>query len=495
LLFFAAIAVVLFGCRSWSTVSFSPAAPAAPLPAATATLVPLVPAVSPTPIGSGIAPLPNQALGGPVELAGPVVLGDPAGCLPAGAQAELGSAHAMLDYADQLIPLDRSLAGRLERGAWNAYEQAYDYSQAVALSIAVEDVKNEYLIQRMLNALHVAGFVAWLRGSDRPEQDLHILAVALREPAWRESAWAPYIEAFWQAPLATPPGDALVRPALKLSPCAWMVSGGFAPPVDAGWWAYGTAGWPDYARAAAAYLAASTGQANQVARQIDWLGSQLEAANTMCGPLSWSILNDAGAFPPGMGGWLAGAKVFWLAKPTTNGRPWSIFPPGAYQVHHFDEPLASFDFDAWPLYPGDFLYTYSEKDGFDHMLVVTEVHPDGSVYTVTNLVDVQAQQVTIERALLLHRYDPAAGLVRNEWRNRAKGRTGHAGFDVFRWDWMEKDILGQAVDYTVQPGDTLGLVGLRWRTPADLIARYNGLAPGATLSAGQTLRIPPNPLP
>ncbi len=502
LLIFTMIAAVLFGCRSWSSAPGMLPAPADSPPAAT----PFLPAqlVTPTPVDLGSAPLPEPAIGGAAELTvggaaelvGPVLLGDPAGCLPAESQAELASARDMLAYADQLIALDRSLKERLYLGTWNAYAQVYDYNEDHALSIAVNDVKNEYLIQRMLNALQVAGFVVWLRGSDRPEQDLHILAVPLLDPAWREGKWAPYIEAFWQAPLSIPPGDLQVRPALKLSPCDWMVSGGFAPAVDAGWWATGSTGWPDYASAATAYLAADTYQANQVARRIDWLGSQLEAANTMCGPLVWSILHDAGAFPPGIGAWSAGSRVFWLAKPTSNGRPWSLFPPGTYRVYHFDSPLSTFNFKNWPLYPGDFLYTYSEKDGFDHMLLVTEVHPDGSVYTVTNLVKEGEQpQVTIERALLVQPNDPTAGLVRNEWRDRLNGRTGHAGFDVFRWDWMEKDIAGVPVDYTVQPGDTLGLIALRWKTPAELIAQYNALPPGASLSAGQALRIPPNPVP
>lgn len=485
------IAAVLFGCRSWSSAPVALSVPVNDLPAATASPLPL--AVTPTLASLESAPSPDSAIGGAAELVGTVLLGDPAGCLLAEAQAELASAPDMLAYADRLISLDRSLSERRYQGTWNAYTQAYDYNPDHALSIAVHDVKNEYLIQRMLNALHVAGFVTWLRGSDRLEQDLHILVVPMLDPAWREGEWAPYIEAFWQAPLATPSGDALIRPALKLAPCAWMISGGFAPPVDAGWWAADSFGWPDYASAAAVYLAADTSQANQVARQIDWLGSQLEAANTMCGPLVWSILRNAGAFPLGIGAWSAGAQVFWLAKPTTNGRPWSLFPPGTYQVYHFDAPLSSFDFNDWPLYPGDFLYTYSAQDGFDHMLLVTEVHPDGSVYTVTNLVKEGEQpQVTIERALLVHLDDPTAGLVRNQWRDRSNGRTGHAGFDVFRWDWMVKDITGLPIDYIVQPGDTLGLIALRWKTPADLIARYNALPPNASLSAGQMLRVPPN---
>jgi hypothetical protein len=213
----------------------------------------------------------------------------------------------------------------------------------------------------------------------------------------------------------------------------------------------------------------------------------------MCGPLSWSILHDAGAFPPGTGGWSQGSGTFWLAKPSTNGRPWSLFPPGTYRVYHFDEPLSQFNFDAWPLYPGDFLYTYSEKDGFDHMLVITEVDKTGNFFTVTNLVqEGEVQTMTIELALLASRTDPTAGLARNEWRDRSKGRTGHAGFDVFRWDWMEKDILQQEADYTVLPGDTLGLIALRWKTPADHIAGYNGLAPNAGLLVGQVIHIPPN---
>jgi hypothetical protein len=162
-------------------------------------------------------------------------------------------------------------------------------------------------------------------------------------------------------------------------------------------------------------------------------------------------------------------------------------------VYHFDQAMSRFDFNAWPLYPGDFLYSYSAKDGFDHMFVVTEVDALGNVYSVTNLVQqAPEKKVTIERALLLNTNDPAVGLFHNEWSNRSKGRTGQAGFDVFRWDWMEKDILDQEALYTVLPGDTLGLVSVRWKTPADWIARYNDLEGDEALSVGRVLRIPPN---
>jgi len=272
-----------------------------------------------------------------------------------------------------------------------------------------------------------------------------------------------------------------------------MVAAGFAPQVDAGWGAANQVGWPDYATVAQTYLADNTDDANRVARKIDWLGPQLEGASTMRGPLSWSIMNDAGAFLPGIGAWTAGAKTFWLSKPTTNGRPWSLFPPGTIMVYSFSQPLSKFDFSTWPLYPGDFLYTYSAKDGFDHMLVVTEVHPDGEVYTVTNMVYGEKERnITIERLLLLNLNDSDTGLIHNEWRDGSNGRTGHAGFDVMRWDWMVKDIQNQPVEYTILPGDTLGLVSVRWKTPADWIARYNGLGQDASLIVGQILNIPPN---
>jgi hypothetical protein len=429
----------------------------------------------------------------PQDGAGEVHIDDPAGCLSAEAQAALSTGMDMLGYADSLIPLDHSLRERALVGAWNGYSQRYEYDSNKAIAIAAADVKNEYLLQRMLNALHVAGFVAWLRDSARPDQDVHILAVPLLSGDWAQGDWAPYIQAYWQGPQSKPEGDMFTRSALKLPPCAWMVSRGFAPQLDAGWWAQNQSGWPDYASAAQKYLAPTTQEANRVARQIDFLGSQLEGADTMCGPLSWSIMRDAGAFPPGMGAWLAGAKTFWLAKPTTNGRPWSIFPAGTFKVYHFDQPLGKFDFHAWPLYPGDFFYTYSAKDGYDHMFVVTEVDALGNVYSVTNLVQqAPEKKVTIERALLLNLNDPGQGVVHTVWTDRSKGRTGQAGFDVFRWDWMEKDILHQDALYSVLPGDTLGLVSVRWKTPADWIARYNQITAGVGLSVGQELRIPPN---
>lgn len=493
---------LLLGCRVWSVapsalqagpgLSAGGAGAAQPVQPAAESVAPtaaVIRAAEEPAASDPVAPAEMQPEGNPGE----VLLGDPAGCLVLEQQEELDSGEKMLAYASSLITLDRSLSERILPGAWNGITRRYEYKPNLAISLDVADVKNEHLLQRMLNALHVAGFVTWLRDSARPDQDRHILAIPLLDPEWKGGSWASYIQAYWQGPLATPEGDAFVRTAQKLPPCAWMVERGFALQVDAGWWAQNQTGWPDYASAAAPYQALTTEAANRVARQVDFLGVQLEGADTMCGPLVWSILHDAGAFPPGMGAWLSGSKTFWLAKPTTNGRPWSLFPAGTYTVYHFDQPMGQFDFSAWPLYPGDFFYSYSEKDGFDHMFVVTEVDAQGNVYSMTNLVQQSPEKkVTIERALLLNVHDPVVGLFHNDWSDRSKGRTGQAGFDIFRWDWMEKDILDQEVNYTVLPGDTLGLVSIRWKTPADWIARYNNLDGNASLSVGQVLQIPPN---
>lgn len=465
--------------------------------------------VRPTPQPTVISALPGAALPAPVQpTALPVAAtlqppdplspaspgaGEPAGCLAAQDQAALGGVGAMLSYADSLLGFSVPLADRLLPDTYSAYEGVFAFDLNVAASLSVDDVENQFLVQRMMDALHVAGFVTWLRRT--PDQGLHILIIPLRDPLLLQSTWGNYVEAYWLSPTALPSGDPQILQSLKLPPCAWMVEQGFAPRADASWWAIDAAGWPDYARAAEAYLAATNEDAARIARQIDWLGEKFpEGPDTMCGPLSWSILHDAGAFPPGFGAWSVGAKVFWLAKPEENGRPWSLFPKDSYTVKRVSAPLGTFDFRDFPLYPGDFVYTYSQLDGFDHMFVVTETDAAGNVYTVSNIVRINPEKhTTIERVLLLNMNDPLVGIARNEWaRDKVNGRTGHAGFEIFRWNWVEKDITGQDAQYTVMPGDTYGLIAARWRTPAGQIAEYNNDTIDSALTVGQVIIIPPN---
>lgn len=416
--------------------------------------------------------------------------GEPAGCLSPEAQAALNTPQKMLAYADGLLKLSRPLASRRLDLAWNAYNGQYLAGDG-ALAFAAGDLQQKYLLQRMLNALQVAGFVTWLRET-RPN-GLQILAIPLISAPDPASPWQPYIQAYWQSRQSLPE-DRWVLPALKLPPCGWEIARGFAPRIGPDWWATMPAAWPDYPQAAAAYLADNTQAADLVAKRIHWLDAgAVEGPATMCGPLVWSLMHDAGALPPDRGGWSDGPRSFWLAKPSVNGRPWSLFPISDGHAYAFHEPLGSFDFNKFPLYPGDFFYTYSKRDGFDHMFLVTEVDASGNVYTVTNLVEtVPAPKATIERVLLLNTHDPTVGIARNQWaHDRVHGRTGQDGFEIFRWAWMEKDITGQPAAYPVQPGDTVGLIAERWKTPAVQIARYNGIAVDTPLAIGDSLRIPP----
>ncbi len=439
-------------------------------------------------------PDPPELGAGTVDV--PASAGEPAGCLPAEQQVGLSSIDAMLAYADTLLSPGRSLTARRLDFIWNAYtaEKMYAGSASDSFGIAsldVSDVQDRTHIQAMLNALQTAGFVTWLRDGG---SGLSILTVPLRDAAILHSAWGPYVQAYWQSRTSLPDKDSQVIPALKLPPCRWMVQDGFAPAVTSAWWLDGKNLRPDYARAAEPYLAPTSADAYRVAQSIDWLGpQQLEGPNTMCGPLVWSIMHDAGAFPPDLGNWSSGSKTFWIANPRVDGRPWSLFPSDLFHLYHFSEPVGSFDFNQFPLYPGDFLYLYSKKDGFDHMLLVSEVDAQGNVYSVSNLVEVSPQQkLSVERVILYNANDRAVGMMRNQWNlDGINGRTGHDGFDVFRWAWFEKDLSGQPVDYTVRPGDTFGLIAERWKTPADEIARYNGKYIEDDLEVGEMLQIPP----
>jgi hypothetical protein len=438
--------------------------PTPPAPAASAT-----PQASPTPAGQFV---------------------EPAGCrTPSDAETY----DQRLAYVNQLYnPAAALLKLRLD-GVWNNRTQAYERSSEFAAAFSVADILPAYRVQELLNAFHVGGFVAWLRAD--PAQGLQIIALALR-PGVLESEWGDMLRAYWLSPSSVPQGDTAVLPALKLTPCAWMVEQGYAPALPAGQMENAAWAQPDFVTAGQPYLAPTTDEAFRVARQIDWLAnSEGESPVLMCGPLVWSILNTAGAFPPGFGAWTNNPKSFWLPKPSENGRPWSLFPPALYQVTRIIDPIAAYDFARTPLHPGDMVYTYSGGDGFDHVLVVTEEDGSGGLYTVSNLIKaVPETDFSIRRMQIYSSADPGAGAFRNEWStDLVNGRTGHKGFEVFRWLWREKDLSGKPQAYTVLPGDTLASIAALWRTPPQLIIAANALDASQPLKIGDELLIPPNP--
>jgi hypothetical protein len=446
---------------------------------------------SPNPTETAVAPMPTVALP-PQEQAtlAPISrYGEPAGCRQPVAGETL---EQQLAYAEQIYGFAGSLTDRLQYATWNPASGKYEPTGKEVLALQVKDVAPEYRLQDLANALLVAGFVPWLRMDE--EKKLHVLAVALR-PGVMESTWGEYVRSYFDGPLSEPGNDLTVIPMMRLTPCDWMIQQGYAPPVAAG--QLEMAGWeqPDFASAAKPFLASTTEDAYAVSYMIDWQdGGDTESPTTMCGPLTWAIIAQAGALPPGYGGWRSGAKSFWLPDPEENGRPWNLFPRWMYTLERHETPIAQYDFNAHPLYAGDMIYTYAKTFGFDHILAVTENDKDGGAYTVTNLIrNFPEKEYTIRRLLLFTPVDHNAGIYRNEWTtDRKNGRTGQKGYEIFRWKWREKDILGQPAPYTVMPGDTLPLVAARWRTPPEDIAAANNLDPTQSLQSGAEIMIPPN---
>ena len=101
----------------------------------------------------------------------------------------------MLAYADHLLGSMRPLSTRLLPFSWNASSGVSLKTRSAQSFVA--DLQTENRLQQVLNALQVAGFVTWLRNT--PDQDLHILAIPLADSSILQSAWAPYIQAYWQS--------------------------------------------------------------------------------------------------------------------------------------------------------------------------------------------------------------------------------------------------------------------------------------------------------
>jgi hypothetical protein len=181
------------------------------------------------------------------------------------------------------------------------------------------------------------------------------------------------------------------------------------------------------------FLAENEDEATIIVRdQIDYLQSIGEHPSLVCGPLSAVILRDAGLLPPDVD-----LHGFWLLNPRL--RPSqkileTYFPADRYEWFQFDSSTTDFDFGAFPLLPGDFVYLYAGINGtFEHIITVTRVDDEGRVYTVSNLA---TEEGFVIRELML--YDPNDAGVGQfyDWMNRDinawLGMTGDGGFDIWR---------------------------------------------------------------
>jgi len=155
------------------------------------------------------------------------------------------------------------------------------------------------------------------------------------------------------------------------------------------------------------------------------------APSNICGPLSISILQEAGIVNPDLD-----PHDFWMLNPDDLGARKSLaqaFPPEKFGSSRIRDKLDEIDWNNNPLYPGDFVYIYAGSGGnFEHMLVVNRVDSQGRAYAVTNH---NTEDGFIISEVLL--YDPGRsdlGMFSTwtVWPNAELGSTGFGGFEVWR---------------------------------------------------------------
>ena len=354
-------------------------------------------------------------------------------------------------------------------------------------------------IDPLIKALRVAGFAAWLRDWDElyPGSEIHIHAVAIGDQELSEEAIEQltgkfgYFRGYRGLPGLSPEIDRYGPPLI----CRWMLDEGYFDHrsknsmIDMRWL---SSSWQDTLyEVAQSYLTTSSEQTHQLARDLGFQGNGYEDPSNMCGPLSAVILRESGLLPWSVGP-ITDPTSFWLADPITNGRPWSLFPKEDYQLFHFDTPINRFNFVNWPLFPGDFIYTFSGVGEYSHMLVVTEVDSLGRAYTVTNQMQDDGHFL-IQKILLYDPLNPEVGAFVNDWvkPESNQGRTGLGGFDVLRRNWVSLPS-GTILAHIIEPGDTLPRIAARYSTSVEAIISHNKIDDPTTLLIGDHLNVPVN---
>lgn len=166
----------------------------------------------------------------------------------------------------------------------------------------------------------------------------------------------------------------------------------------------------------------------------------IQHPSNMCGPLSAFLLRETGVIAP------ADPRQFWLLNPRLEYTARMLrraFPPEQFYKGTFRVPIDQFDFNAFPLYAGDFLFVYAGSKGtFDHVLTVNRVDDEGRAYAISNLNIGKGpngkDQFIVDEVMLYDPNNPGVGQF-YEWTNRRKnfmiGLTGYGGFDLWRrWD-------------------------------------------------------------
>lgn len=171
------------------------------------------------------------------------------------------------------------------------------------------------------------------------------------------------------------------------------------------------------------FVASTFSDARKLGEQIN--GKGYGSPTLICGPLSISILSEAGLVQSGLVPY-----NFWLLNPNDGpGRQKlsTAFPASQYSDTRIRTRIDQIDWKANPLMPGDFVYLYAGNGGnFEHMLVVNRVDSAGRAYSVTNYNP--GDGFVIQEVMLYDPKDPNVGMF-HEWTKRQWQITGSTGYD------------------------------------------------------------------
>lgn len=178
------------------------------------------------------------------------------------------------------------------------------------------------------------------------------------------------------------------------------------------------------------FIASDTRASKQVGETIN--GKGYGSPTLICGPLTLAIMQDAGL----ISNQEAIPYDFWLLNPyiaKDRALIERVFPTDLYENTLYKTPLNKFDWKAFPLMPGDFLFIKHGTGGnFDHILVVNRVDAGGSAYAVTNYG--APDGFIINEVMLYDPNDAGAGIFHTWTKEQYAilGSTGFGGFEVWR---------------------------------------------------------------
>ena len=420
--------------------------------------------------------------------------GNPAGCAVSDPGLLTGDdmlANAQRDLGDSIHFLERRM-NYIWNGPQGSMVNVTDDPYVFEFSVNLFEPPYTYKADAVVTALLDQGFVVWFRSY---EGHFRLTAVPMI-PGVEESIWANYVASYWTPGGA--PQDEFVEPVTKKLPCHWVIERGFVANetlqamFDFDWQI------PDYLTAGRRYLASTCEEAYRVAQQQIGYWD----ATSMCGPLAWTIVNDANSFPYRIGNWYANARLFTQANPRWNGRPWLGFDPETYDLISTSDPMMGYDFAAkGNLQPGDIVYSYAtlyvSNDGrFDHIFLVAGVDSNNSRIGISNMVqNAPYPDCSIREITLYTPGDRETGVINHEWNDHGFGRTGTTGFDVLRWKWATYHMNRQSMPYTVRRGDTLETIAFDWKVSPQSLQDANPAIDFSQLYFGQVILLPtPGPL-